>query len=209
MADPFWLVWNPAGHRPPTFRHPTPESAIVEAGRLAEANPGATFFILAATGFAIAEKPKAQHFPLYKPAPVSAPEPRVLKHGEYLPGDRVRYTGRVMGWHSGVGSTGVVETVETAKTVRVKWEHLTYGLMGSGVYPENLEHESLPQFEVGDRVAARNYQNGGDDCEGTVTRFENGEVYAEDWTIGSRGGSLSLSDNQIDLVLPVQAGGAA
>lgn len=61
MTEQFCIVWNPAGHRPPSFRHPTPESAIAEAGRLAEANPGETFFVLSAVGFASADHPQA-HF---------------------------------------------------------------------------------------------------------------------------------------------------
>lgn len=61
MAEAFSIVWNPAGERPPSYRHDTPESAIAEAGRLAAKNPGEAFFVLTAIGFASADAPQA-HF---------------------------------------------------------------------------------------------------------------------------------------------------
>jgi hypothetical protein len=42
----FWLVWSPTGHKPPSFRHPSIESATTEADRLATAHPGQTFIVL-------------------------------------------------------------------------------------------------------------------------------------------------------------------
>jgi hypothetical protein len=50
MSDaptPFWLVWSPGGERPPSYRHSTMRDATVEADRLALANPGSKFFVLA------------------------------------------------------------------------------------------------------------------------------------------------------------------
>ena len=41
----FWMVWNPAG-RMPAYRHPGRQSAQIEAERLAEANPGQSFYVL-------------------------------------------------------------------------------------------------------------------------------------------------------------------
>jgi len=43
---PFWLVWNPLG-RIPQFRHQTQKLAEEEARRLANENPGSTFYVLA------------------------------------------------------------------------------------------------------------------------------------------------------------------
>jgi hypothetical protein len=43
----FYLVWNPFGHSP-SFRHATYDSALKESRRLAQENPCATFYVLAA-----------------------------------------------------------------------------------------------------------------------------------------------------------------
>lgn len=48
-ASPFWFVWNEQGHAP-THKHVTVESAKAEAERLARANPGERFTVLAALG---------------------------------------------------------------------------------------------------------------------------------------------------------------
>lgn len=45
VACEFWMVWTKAG-RPPRFRHNLRESALVEAKRLALANPGRTFIVM-------------------------------------------------------------------------------------------------------------------------------------------------------------------
>lgn len=47
--DRFWLVWSPTGERSPRYRHADRALAIVEARRLARANPGTEFFVLGAT----------------------------------------------------------------------------------------------------------------------------------------------------------------
>ncbi|RKP56390.1 hypothetical protein [Pararobbsia silviterrae] len=44
----FWIVWSPTGARPPSHRHTSRHSAIAEAERLAKANTGAAFYVLAA-----------------------------------------------------------------------------------------------------------------------------------------------------------------
>ncbi len=52
MAVPlkqFWMVYNPQG-RHPTVQHGTEREAILEADRLALANPGQEFYILESTG---------------------------------------------------------------------------------------------------------------------------------------------------------------
>ena len=49
MSDPkppFWLVWNRRG-RSPVYEHESYESARREAERLAKANPGNAFYVLA------------------------------------------------------------------------------------------------------------------------------------------------------------------
>lgn len=43
--SPFWLVWNPNG-RNPAYQHQTAHGAIVEAERLARANPGEMFIVM-------------------------------------------------------------------------------------------------------------------------------------------------------------------
>lgn len=45
-APPFWLVWNRHG-RKPVFEHENYLSARAEAERLARANPGSAFYVLA------------------------------------------------------------------------------------------------------------------------------------------------------------------
>lgn len=42
----FWLVWSPAGHKSPSFRHPSAQSATTEADGLAIAHPGQLFVVL-------------------------------------------------------------------------------------------------------------------------------------------------------------------
>ncbi|WP_020209001.1 hypothetical protein [Gilvimarinus chinensis] len=52
MQNPeFYLVWTPDGW-PPNFRHDTEKSAEIEAKRLAKANPGKQFHVLAHIGTA-------------------------------------------------------------------------------------------------------------------------------------------------------------
>lgn len=43
---PFWLVWNRHGRRP-VYEHESYHSARAEAERLAKANPGSAFYVLA------------------------------------------------------------------------------------------------------------------------------------------------------------------
>lgn len=44
----FWLVWSPGGAAPPRYRHSSQRSAVAEAERLADLNPGWSFFVLRA-----------------------------------------------------------------------------------------------------------------------------------------------------------------
>ncbi|WP_042297134.1 hypothetical protein [Paraburkholderia bannensis] len=46
---PFYLVWSPTGQTPPTFKHQSRQSAVMEAERLARAHRGQKFFVLATT----------------------------------------------------------------------------------------------------------------------------------------------------------------
>lgn len=86
---------------------------------------------------------------------VEAAKPtRTLKHGEYQVGDRVRYTARAsdVGDLSRVGAVGVATDVKSY-AVEVKWDD---GITRPhGPLTENIEHESLPQFKIGDRVRAK------------------------------------------------------
>ncbi len=47
MEKKFYLVWNPAG-RNPQYRHVTHAAAAKESVRLANANPGETFYVVEA-----------------------------------------------------------------------------------------------------------------------------------------------------------------
>ena len=53
---PFFVIWNPDGG-PPTVRHGTFADAQIEAKRLAKANPGHRFYVLAAVSFAQVRDP--------------------------------------------------------------------------------------------------------------------------------------------------------
>lgn len=54
---PQFLVWNPdAGF--PTFAHKTIDDAVRESERLAKANPGQRFFVMAAIGISRVDEPK-------------------------------------------------------------------------------------------------------------------------------------------------------
>jgi len=58
---PFWLVWNENG-RTPCYKHQTSGSASREAERLAAANPGQTFVVLAPTLSIRSNVLEYQHF---------------------------------------------------------------------------------------------------------------------------------------------------
>lgn len=45
ITAPFWLVWCPTGYDP-VHKHPTHESAVTEAERLARLHKGETFVVL-------------------------------------------------------------------------------------------------------------------------------------------------------------------
>lgn len=45
---PFWIIWNPAGAHPPSYRHYSYQSAQSEADRLAKTYRGHTFIVLRA-----------------------------------------------------------------------------------------------------------------------------------------------------------------
>lgn len=50
----FWMVWNPQGNQP-AYQHPTRDSAIAEAERLARKCPGHQFYVLAATDLRVCD----------------------------------------------------------------------------------------------------------------------------------------------------------
>ncbi|WP_342361349.1 hypothetical protein [Terrarubrum flagellatum] len=56
-AYSFHLVWSPDGKSPPSHRHNSEASARAEAGRLARANPGKSFFVLEAIAEAQVNEP--------------------------------------------------------------------------------------------------------------------------------------------------------
>lgn len=243
MSEPFWLVWNPQGLRPPSFRHPTADSAVAEAGRLAELNPGAAFFVLCAMGFASADAPRARFMSLvddndefiaanpadfdetdfndppaqslstdgYLPVQIAA---RVLKHGEYQVGDRVRYTGRLQGRTSKwIGRTGVVKA-RYRHVLTIAFDDDIGSMKSCDI--ANLEHEHLPQFEVGDRVRvkARGLPNVpiAAGVEGVLTEAMNADVFEIVLDTEVTGHSGRISDMwttvaaDIELVRPVQRG---
>jgi hypothetical protein len=47
VRDMFWIVWCPTGTKPPSYRHPTYESAVAEAERLARCSGTAEFYVMA------------------------------------------------------------------------------------------------------------------------------------------------------------------
>lgn len=55
-----FLVWNPR-HGLPTVSHTTFDAAVKESERLAQANPGETFFVVAPVGHSIVERPAIFH----------------------------------------------------------------------------------------------------------------------------------------------------
>lgn len=61
-ATTFWMVWNPEGHMP-RRKHATVESARQEAERLAVANPGTEFCVLAFLGSCTLQSPVTWTFP--------------------------------------------------------------------------------------------------------------------------------------------------
>lgn len=118
---------------------------------------------------------------------------RVLKHGEYQPGDRVRYTARGLGAPlSWIGRVGVIECVsQDGRSSSVRFDNSGNDALCSHA---SLEHESLPQFEVGDRVRLK---------RGTVTGVIYG-FYSDRAALSCElTGSARLSD--LELVRPVQA----
>lgn len=65
--DKFWLVWSPTGTRPPQQKHPSNESAIAEAKRLARAHRGQQFIVMEATdGFEVND---VRHTVFLRPVP--------------------------------------------------------------------------------------------------------------------------------------------
>lgn len=59
----FYIVWSPSGQRPPSVRHWTYSEAATEARRLAKANPGSEFMVLAALSVATVRDPvEVSHF---------------------------------------------------------------------------------------------------------------------------------------------------
>ena len=59
---PFWLVWCPIGAQPPRHRHPTRESAEVEAARLARTALGVEFFVVEPTLRLVTYRTEEQRF---------------------------------------------------------------------------------------------------------------------------------------------------
>lgn len=221
MSEPLFLVWNPCGATPPTVPHPNYETASEEACRLAEKSPGQRFYVLEAQSFAEAPPPSAvltelgadddgeeDHFGWSveiaveeRPVPVGL---RVLKHGEYQPGDRIRFTGRApSALMDLVGVGGVFEAETSIGFARIVLDGtgpLVIRRYATSV--ENLEHESLPQFEVGDLVRAKSGK------EGIVVPSH---FTVPQWiavAFPHRSGSFAFGPSDLTVVRPAQAGAA-
>lgn len=61
---PFYLVWSPTGSTPPRYCHGTQDAAEAEADRLARANPGKNFFVVAPLYSVVAGAFETKHFTL-------------------------------------------------------------------------------------------------------------------------------------------------
>ena len=59
----FWMVWR-EGSAQTRFRHQTKPEAELEAERLAQLNPGETFYVLKAVSALEAQKPPIKHLKL-------------------------------------------------------------------------------------------------------------------------------------------------
>ena len=57
MTKAGFLVWNPRRGLP-TVSHETFEVAVKESERLAQLNPGQTFFVMAPVGHSLVEEPR-------------------------------------------------------------------------------------------------------------------------------------------------------
>lgn len=66
----FWMVYG-EGQRAPTYKHDTADAARLEAARLAEQNPGVSFYVLKAKYGVRAERPAANGWSLSKRPPVA------------------------------------------------------------------------------------------------------------------------------------------
>lgn len=142
---------------------------------------------------------------------------RELKHGEYLPGDRVRYVGRSP-FHNEpehIGRLGTVGSVITEKTIEVLWDGQS-PKPAWGVYPENIEHESLPQFRKGDRVRVGPKGLGnvreaaGKDAKVTARSF-NGDIEVSIFhpvraDFGNIGRTFFAKSHEISLLIPAREG---
>ncbi|MFG1304206.1 hypothetical protein V5F34_08705 [Xanthobacter autotrophicus] len=193
MDDKFFLVWNPNGMGPPRYRHGTKESAEKEALRLAGENPGQTFHVLENIGTA---KTQAAVFTPVEASAAPSEQPiLVLKHGEYLPGNRVRYTGRGPGRFAGgaVGRIGLFQEMGDSGFCLVEWAGIH-----SDIHIRNIEHETLPQFEVGDEVRTRSGDRGVIESMGATTAS----------IMGSDGHGFTTHYSLLSLVCPVQRRGA-
>lgn len=142
----------------------------------------------------------------------AAKQPRTLKHGEYQVGDRVRYTGRnpEVSDTRRIGAVGVVTDVKSY-AVEVKWDDGESN--PNGPLPDNLEHEGLPQFHVGDsvRVKASGLINvpSAAGCQGLIEGIGEARFLLRfDQPIRNMSGHLDYewwaSSNEIELAPPVR-----
>lgn len=135
------------------------------------------------------------------PAPAVEERPaRVLKHGEYEPGDRVRYTGRGPGRFAGtsVGRIGFFHEMGDSGFCLVDWAGVHDESPDGPTHTCNIEHVTLPQFEVGDEVRTRSGDLGIIESLGATTAS----------IMGSDGHGFTTHYSLLTLVCPVQRRGA-
>lgn len=127
---------------------------------------------------------------------------RILVHGMYRPGDHVRYTGRGPGrFHpSLLGAIGVFREEGDSGFCAVDFDADSGAAPNIATHVNNLEHETLPQFEVGDTVRIVGSPHTG--REGEVHALIQNRLFI---SVGIEGyGVVDYVTRDISLLRPVQ-----